>query len=94
MSRPMLEVNRGTRSLSGQKAGRPTTQRAPTTGPMRVPSPPMTTIDTSRSESVIWNRRSVYGMFWTRPPRRAPPRPAIPPASEKARSFVRVGLTV
>ena len=55
----MLEVNRGTSSLSGQKAGSPTTQRAPTTGPMIVPRPPMTTMDTRRSESPIWNSRSV-----------------------------------
>ena len=55
----MLDVNKGTRSLSGQKAGRPTTHMAPMTGPISVPKPPMTTMDTSRNESPIWNSRSV-----------------------------------
>ena len=48
----MLEVSRGTMSLSGKKAGSPMTHAAPRTVPDTEPKPPMTTIATSMSESV------------------------------------------
>ncbi len=50
MSRPMLDVNSGTSWLSGQNDGSPITHSAPTTAPLRLPSPPITTMATSRIE--------------------------------------------
>ena len=94
MSIPILEVKRGTRLLSGQMAGRPITHSDPRIGPVRVPRPPITTIDTSRSESPIRKNRLVNGMFCTSPPSSAPPSPANPPARAKAVNFVRPGATV
>ena len=55
---PMLEVSSGTRLLLGQKAGSPMTQMAPSTAPVRPPSPPMTAMDTSASESGTVKNRS------------------------------------
>ena len=47
----MLDVNSGTRLLLGQNAGSPMTHSAPTTAPVRLPSPPITAIETTSSES-------------------------------------------
>ena len=47
----MLDVNNGTVVFLGQNAGRPTTHNAPVTAPARLPSPPITAIETSASES-------------------------------------------
>jgi hypothetical protein len=80
--------------LPGKNAGRPTTQRAPRMGPATEPRPPMTTMATRRSESSTWKMRSVSGTFWIEPASMAPARPARPPASAKATSFVRAGATV
>ena len=59
MSRPMLEVSRGTRVLLGQKAGRPITHSAPMTAPARPPRPPMTAMATRASESSTVKKDSV-----------------------------------
>ena len=50
-SRPTLDVNSGTRPLSGKNAGRPITHSAPSSGPTIEPMPPITTMPTSFSES-------------------------------------------
>ena len=92
--RPILDVKSGTRSLSGQMAGNPITHIDPITGPIRVPSPPITIIETTFSELLIIKNRSVKGIFWTKPPRREPPRPAKHPAKEKAINFVLCGTTM
>ena len=59
----LLDVKRGTRSFSGQIAGKPITHMDPMTGPISVPRPPMTTIETTLSELLIIKNRSVKGMF-------------------------------
>ena len=59
----MLDVKRGTRSFSGHIAGNPITHMDPMTGPISVPRPPMTTIETTLSELLIIKNRSVKGMF-------------------------------
>ena len=88
----MLDVNSGTSSLSGKNAGRPITQSAPRTGPTTEPSPPITTIDTSCSESSTRKKRSVNGTdLRPSPASSAPPMPAMPPASANAISFVAGG---
>ena len=93
-SSPMLDVNSGTRSLSPKKAGIPSTHTAPSTAPVTEPSPPITAMPTTRSESSTWNSTCEKRMFCTKPPSSAPPKPASPPARPNAVSFALVGLTV
>ena len=89
----MLEVRRGTMSLSGKNAGSPMTHAAPRTVPDTEPRPPMTTIATSMSESVTVKTRSL-GTPCRLAASKEPPTAARPPARAKARSFVRVFDTV
>ena len=53
MSRPTDEVNCGTSSLLGKKAGRPITHSAPRMAPVIEPSPPITAMPTTSSDSPI-----------------------------------------
>ena len=90
----MLDVSSPTVSFFGQNSGRPTTHSAPVTAPARLPSPPMTAIDTTESESSTRKNWLVKPMVWTVPPSSAPPRPATKPPSANAMSLARVGETV
>ena len=53
----MLDVRRPTVWFFGQNNGRPTTHNAPVTAPARLPSPPITAMETIDSES--WMRKSA-----------------------------------
>ena len=55
----MLDVSRGTSSLSGKNAGMPITHTDPITAPIGDAIPPMTTIATSRSENDGWTGRAL-----------------------------------
>ncbi len=71
----MLDVNSGTISFCGQNAGRPTTHSAPMTAPDRLPSPPITAIETSRSESSTRKNRSEGPNVRFTAPSRTPAEP-------------------
>ena len=94
MSNPMLDVNSGTRVLSGQNDGRPITHNAPSTAPERLPRPPITTMAMSRSESSTRKYRSDGPNVRFTAPSSTPPSPAMKPPIANAISLARAGETV
>ena len=84
-------VSSGTRSLPGKNAGRPIDPQAPSTGPATEPEP-ADHHDRHEQQRVVDGEEAVARDRSGRwPASSAPPRPAMPPARAKARSFVRVG---
>ena len=86
---PTPEARKGTTGSSGQIAGRPITQSAPSTGPTRAPMPPITTMATTRTDSSGANVAAGV-LLGSRVTSRHPASAAMPPDTANASSFMRV----
>ena len=86
---PMPDTRNGTIGSLGQIAGTPITHSAPSTGPTIAPSPPITTMATTRTDSSGANVTAgvLLGNSVTS---RHPASAAIPPETANATSFMRV----
>ena len=89
----MLLVNNRTWGVSLNNTGSPRTHSAPTIGPAIEPSPPMTAVATTRSDSSGAN--ACVGVTCSRTvTSRQPPSAAIPPEIANDSTLIRFGATV
>ena len=82
----MLDVNRGTSSLSGQNAGSPTTHNAHHRA-RQAPEPPITAMEMSRMESSTRKNFSDGPKVRFTAPSSTPPSPATNPPTANAVSL-------
>ena len=86
---PTPDTRKGTIGSSGQTAGMPTTQSAPSTGPTSAPSPPITTMATTRHR-LLGANVTLGVLLGSSVTSRQPASAAMPPDTANASNFMRV----